>query len=96
MERLAREKITLQQRLVIVKKDISSHYDNIDISKLLPEITSSMQGSIASSETLMDTRTEAITLTHSNGSTTEKVIPILAKSSIPVVTQGQASVKEVS
>ncbi|CAG9772721.1 unnamed protein product [Ceutorhynchus assimilis] len=39
MERLAREKITHQQRLATLKKD--SHFDNVDFSKLIPEIPSS-------------------------------------------------------
>ncbi|XP_030757351.1 max-binding protein MNT-like isoform X2 [Sitophilus oryzae] len=38
MERLAREKISHQQRLASLKKDISSHFDNVDFSKLLPDI----------------------------------------------------------
>ncbi|KAF7285799.1 uncharacterized protein LOC143193987 isoform X2 [Rhynchophorus ferrugineus] len=38
MERLAREKINNQQRLAILKKEISSHFDNVDFSKILPEI----------------------------------------------------------
>ncbi|CAH2005738.1 unnamed protein product [Acanthoscelides obtectus] len=38
MERLAREKISHQQRIAILKKEISSHYDNVDFSKLLPEV----------------------------------------------------------
>lgn len=94
MERLAREKISLQQRLAIVKKEITSHYDNVDFTKILPDVTYVTQGSISSSDGVIDSRAEVIN--HSNGGTSEKVIPILAKTSIPVVTQTQASIKEVS
>lgn len=38
MERLAREKISAQQRLVVLKKEISAKYDGLDFSRLLPEI----------------------------------------------------------
>lgn len=38
--RLAREKISFQQRLAILKKDISSHCDSVDFSKLLSETPS--------------------------------------------------------
>lgn len=38
MERLAREKISAQQRLVVLKKEISVKYDGVDFSRLLPEV----------------------------------------------------------
>ncbi|XP_060534405.1 max-binding protein MNT-like [Cylas formicarius] len=38
MERLAREKIGNQQRLAVLKKEIALHYDNVDFSKILPDI----------------------------------------------------------
>lgn len=96
MERLAREKISLQQRLAVLKKEISSHYDNIDFSKILPDIASSAQASITSSDVIINTRAEAINVKHSNSSSSDKVIPILAKTNIPIVTQAQTSIKEVS
>lgn len=37
MERLAREKIAAQQKLVMLKKELSSQWDHIDFSTLLPE-----------------------------------------------------------
>lgn len=95
MERLAREKISLQQRLAVLKKEISSHYDNIDFSKILPETASSApHASINASDATIDTRSETVNLKHSNGNSSEKAIPILAKANIPRVTQ--ASIKEVS
>ncbi|PNF28947.1 hypothetical protein B7P43_G15261 [Cryptotermes secundus] len=39
MERLAREKIAAQQRLVMLKKELSSQWDHIDFNTLLPEST---------------------------------------------------------
>jgi len=37
MERLAREKIAAQQRLVLLKKELSAQWDHIDFNTLLPE-----------------------------------------------------------
>lgn len=37
MERLAREKIAFQQRLSILKKDLSSQLDHIDVNSFIPE-----------------------------------------------------------
>ncbi|XP_076364250.1 uncharacterized protein LOC143253779 isoform X2 [Tachypleus tridentatus] len=37
MEQLAREKITFQQRLAALKKDLSAHLDHVDLNKLLPD-----------------------------------------------------------
>lgn len=96
MERLAREKISLQQRLAVLKKDISSHYDNVDFSKLLPDVASSTQACITSSDVIMaDSRSETVNISHSNGNGSDKVIPILAKTTLPLVTQAQTSIKEV-
>lgn len=39
MERLAREKIAAQQKLVMLKKELSSQWDHIDFNTLLPENT---------------------------------------------------------
>lgn len=94
MEHLAREKISLQQRLAVLKKDVSLHYDNVDFTKLLPDVASSAQVSNTSTDTIIHSSSDAISLNHSNGTTSEKVIPILAKTNIPV-TQTQASIKEV-
>ncbi|KAK9876002.1 hypothetical protein WA026_011119 [Henosepilachna vigintioctopunctata] len=38
MESLAREKISCQTKLALLKKDLSSHYENIDFNKLLSEV----------------------------------------------------------
>ncbi|KAL3270837.1 hypothetical protein HHI36_021357 [Cryptolaemus montrouzieri] len=38
MERLAREKISGQTKLALLKKDLSSHYENVDFNKLLAEV----------------------------------------------------------
>lgn len=37
MEKLAREKIAAQQRLVALKKELAATWDHIDFSTLLPE-----------------------------------------------------------
>lgn len=39
MERLAREKIAHQQRLVVLKKEVAAQCDNVDFSALLAETT---------------------------------------------------------
>ncbi|KAJ8935185.1 hypothetical protein NQ314_012941 [Rhamnusium bicolor] len=102
MERLAREKINAQQRLAVLKKDISSHYDNVDFSKLLPDIVSTTQNTCSSlsevTTTVIDSRSEPMMTCsiNQNGGSNEKVaIPILAKTSIPVVTQTMAPMKDV-
>ncbi|XP_023019853.2 uncharacterized protein [Leptinotarsa decemlineata] len=98
MERLAREKISAQQRLAVLKKDISSHFDNVDFSKLLPEVVASSPSTSSAHDSIMDTRNEPVnaSINGQNGSSQEKVaIPILAKTSIPVVTQN-LTLKEVS
>lgn len=38
MERLAREKISAQQRLAVLKKEIAAQFDGLDFSRLLPEL----------------------------------------------------------
>ncbi|KAJ8958391.1 hypothetical protein NQ318_002173 [Aromia moschata] len=85
MERLAREKISAQQRLAVLKKEISSHYDNVTTT-----VVDGRGDPLA---------TTTSSLGHQNGGgdgVNEKVaIPILAKS-IPVVTQAIAPMKEVS
>lgn len=101
MERLAREKISAQQRLAVLKKEISSHYDNVDFSKFLPDVTTTTQNPSGTTDTVIETRSEVITTTSSTqvngGGSMEKVttIPILAKTSIPIVTQAHTSIKEV-
>lgn len=41
MERLAREKISAQQRLATLKKDLAAQWDHIDINALYPDCTDS-------------------------------------------------------
>lgn len=107
MERLAREKISAQQRLAVLKKEISSHYDNVDFSKLLPDVVPPTQngGSTSNSfsdaiTTVIDSRSEPVTTSscsgQQNGAGDKVAIPILAKTGIPVVTQTMAPIKEVS
>lgn len=38
MERLAREKISAQQRLAVLKKDLAAQWDHIDINALYPDL----------------------------------------------------------
>ncbi|XP_057671510.1 max-binding protein MNT-like [Diorhabda carinulata] len=96
MERLARKKIIAKQRLAVLKKDMS-HYDNIDISKILPEGDSSPVAS-ASTPPAEELREDIV----NNGSSVhinenqEMSIPLLTKTSIPVVTQNLTSIKEIS
>ncbi|XP_023312467.1 max-binding protein MNT-like, partial [Anoplophora glabripennis] len=105
MERLAREKISAQQRLAVLKKEISSHYDNVDFSKLLPDVVPSMQNGGGTSNsfseavtTVIDSRCEPVTTSscsgQQNGGGEKVAIPILAKAAIPVVTQTMAPMKE--
>lgn len=107
MERLAREKISAQQRLAVLKKEISSHYDNVDFSKLLPDVVPSMQNGSGTSNsfseavtTVIDSRSKPVTTTGcsslQNGGGDKVAIPILAKTGIPVVAQTVAPIKEVS
>ncbi|KAJ8916610.1 hypothetical protein NQ315_000255 [Exocentrus adspersus] len=101
MERLAREKISAQQRLAVLKKEISSHYDNVDFSKLLPEIVpngNSPSHSVPEPMiAVINPKSEPVTTSScSNGGSDKVAIPILAKTSIPVVTQSIAPAKEVA
>lgn len=106
MERLAREKISAQQRLAVLKKEISSHYDNVDFSKLLPDVVPPTQngGSASNSfsealTTVIDSRSKPVTTSsfsgQQNGAGDKVAIPILAKTGIPVVTQTMTPIKEV-
>lgn len=47
MERLAREKITAQQRLQSLKKELAATWDHIDFSTLLPEVSSTIEPNVA-------------------------------------------------
>ena len=38
MERLAREKIALQQRFATLKKELSAQWDHIDFNTLVPDV----------------------------------------------------------
>lgn len=38
MERLAREKIALQQRFASLKKELSAQWDHIDFNTLIPDV----------------------------------------------------------
>ncbi|GAB0088074.1 probable GPI-anchored adhesin-like protein PGA55 [Sergentomyia squamirostris] len=40
MERLAKEKISSQQRIIVLKRELSSQFENIDFSTILPETDS--------------------------------------------------------
>lgn len=42
MERLAREKIAAQQRLVGLKKELAATWDHIDFNTMLPESSTSL------------------------------------------------------
>ncbi|XP_055696015.1 mucin-2-like isoform X2 [Lutzomyia longipalpis] len=56
MERLAKEKISSQQRIIVLKRELSSQYENIDFSTILPESdipTSSIRERESSTEPLM-------------------------------------------
>lgn len=46
MERLAREKIANQQRIVALKKELSATWDHIDFSTLLQEQNSGVDPSV--------------------------------------------------
>lgn len=37
MERLAKEKIAKQQQILLLRRELSTHFDNIDSTLLLPE-----------------------------------------------------------
>lgn len=37
MERLAKEKIAAQQKILLLKRELSAQWDHIDFSTLLPE-----------------------------------------------------------
>lgn len=107
MERLAREKIAAQQRLAVLKKDISAHYDNVDFSKLLPDIVPATPTSSSTQDTpeLIDsikiepgtTNSPSVTQQQNGISSNEKVaIPILAKAQVPVTQTTVTPIKEVS
>lgn len=99
MERLAREKIGAQQRLAVLKKDIMSHYDNIDFSKLLPEgnVSPGINISIRDEISFKDDFHEELSTNGNciqNGESPElTAIPILTKANIPVVTQNLTTLK---
>lgn len=46
MEKLAREKISSQQKLAVLKKEISAQCDNVDFAKLLPDVLPTLQNSV--------------------------------------------------
>ncbi|CAG9821422.1 unnamed protein product [Phaedon cochleariae] len=109
MERLAREKITSQQRLAVLKKEISSRYDNVDFSKLLPEMASpSPSSSLSHHESASAGEfNEGVCVGVGvgvdmgvgvpSGPVIDKVaIPILAKAGMPMVKHHLTTLKEVS
>ena len=49
MERLAREKIAAQQRIVALKKELTATWDHIDFSTLLPEQNAAMDTTVPKS-----------------------------------------------
>lgn len=46
MERLAREKITQQQKLVSLKKELAATWDHIDFNALIPEPAATVEPSV--------------------------------------------------
>lgn len=94
MERLARDKIAAQQKLAVLKKDIASHFDNVDFSKILPEIAPTQVGnSLISVE---DIKMETVSSTSQNGG--ERIqIPLLPnKANLAIATTQVGTIKEVS
>ncbi|XP_044763104.1 max-binding protein MNT [Coccinella septempunctata] len=110
MERLAREKISWQTKLALLKKDLSSHYENIDFNRLLAEVVpTAPEGNRRDSETESsvvdmkdeDSRTELVEEQHPHHSllTTNGVkklsLPILPSKSQGPVSSTVTSLKEV-
>lgn len=50
MERLAREKIAAQQRLILLRKEIGTKYDGLDLSRLMIDVPSTPPMSTSSAE----------------------------------------------
>lgn len=94
MERLARDKIAAQQKLAVLKKDIASHFDNVDFSKILPEIASAQVGNSLIS--VDDLKMETVSTTSQNGG--ERIqIPLLPnKTNLTIATTQVGTIKEVS
>lgn len=93
MERLARGKIAAQQKLAVLKKEIASHYDNVDFSKILPEI-----GPTQVANTLIpveDVKMDTMGSTSQNGG--ERIqIPLLPnKTNLAIATTQVGTIKEV-
>ncbi|XP_068900692.1 max-binding protein MNT-like isoform X1 [Tenebrio molitor] len=89
MENLAREKIAAQQRLALLKKEISSHYDNVDFAKILPE---SVPMAASHSAPTDDVKVEAVA--GQNGDRIQ--IPLLPnKTQISIATTQVGTIKEV-
>jgi hypothetical protein len=89
MENLAREKIAAQQRLALLKKEISSHYDNVDFAKILPE---SVPMAASHSAPTDDAKVEAVA--GQNGDRIQ--IPLLPnKTQISIATTQVGTIKEV-
>ncbi|XP_044260342.1 max-binding protein MNT-like [Tribolium madens] len=89
MERLARDKIAAQQKLAVLKKDISSHYDNVDFSKILPDVAA-----VTTTEEVV--KVEPVSSTSQNGG--ERIqIPLLTnKTQISIATTQVGTIKEVT
>ncbi|RZC32650.1 max-binding protein MNT [Asbolus verrucosus] len=93
MERLARDKIAAQQKLAVLKKDISSHYDNVDFSKILPEVmpATAAHNSVGTEEVKL----EPVSSTSQNGERIQ--IPLLPnKTQLSIATSQVGTIKEVT
>lgn len=87
MERLAREKIAAQQRLVALKKEISTHYDIVDFSKILPEVitaspSATCTNNIAVADTLSNASEELLKDVRENSNNDVSSLPVSTNSTI--------------
>lgn len=95
MERLARDKIAAQQKLAVLKKDISSHYDNIDFAKILPEVVPvTTQQSVIIDE-IQEIKTEPVSSTSQNGGDRIQIPLLPNKTQISLATTQVGTIKEV-
>ena len=91
MERLARDKIAAQQKLAVLKKDIQAHYDNVDFSKILPEVVPVT----TASQTITSDEIKVEAVSGQNGDRIQ--IPLLPnKTQISIATTQVGTIKEVS
>ncbi|XP_063926975.1 max-binding protein MNT-like [Zophobas morio] len=91
MERLARDKIAAQQKLAVLKKDIQAHYDNVDFSKILPEVVPVT----TASQTITSDEIKVEAVSGQNGDRIQ--IPLLPnKTQISIATTQVGTIKEVT